>query len=682
MSTIHRAFVGAAVSLLAFLTAADAEASRRRVVQHPAPPFNIAFTEGGYANATSVEQGDPIRFHIATSVSPFRVRIINLAQPNDTIREISNLQSSPQNCSGRFTQGCDWAVTTTLDVPVSWRSGYYAAVFPTAFGDRYIPFIVRENTPGSTSQIVVVASTHTWQAYNAFGGRSLYPSNDPRRATLLSYDRPYDAENGLGRYGAFEKHFVDWMTAENRNFEVITDVDLEDPTILSRYNLVVLPGHSEYWTPSGRANLEQFHRNGGHIAVLNGNTMWWQIRLEDDDRTIAGFKGATYDPALDAGSPLATTHFFSSPVNNPENRLLGTSFRNGGYANRLNDTSNELLPVEQRTPWTVTNADHWIFNGTGLRNGDTFGRETVGLEVDGAVFNCDNFGNIIGVEGSDETPLNYQILATTPASEGWGTLGFLVNEAGGAVFNAATNGWVWGLATNPLVRTITGNVIDRLSSGSRQTYNPVQSTILAQDLFNCPQPVGATGWRSGAIRPNVNSACAYEGPGGLELAGADALAIGRNLAPIGQGHAKVDLRFYIRADDLQQRTQYPMPIVTLEERTDRSQRQVALIEVDATSGKRIRIARRSPNGAFSASPDWVTLSDGWHLVEATWRSPGTITLQVDGGTALTLENPDAGQTVNGVVVEFPKAELTTAGRVCVDAIAVGTEKPPHVPALK
>lgn len=681
MSRLQRAILCTA-AVFATVVATDSEASRRRSVEHQPPPFNIQHTEGGYAGATSVEQGREIRFHIATSVSPFKVRIINLADPATTLREITNLQSRAQNCSGRFVQGCEWTVTTTFDVPSSWRSGYYAAAFPTAFGEKFIPFVVRENDPGSTSSIVVVSPTHTAQAYNDFGGRSLYPVDDPRRATLLTYDRPYAAENGLGRYGAFEKHLVDWMTADNRRFEVITDVDLEDPTILSRYAVVILPGQSEYWTGTARANLEQFHARGGHIAVLGGNTMWWQVRLENQKRTIAAYNGLSYDPALETASPLTATHFFSAPVNNPENRIVGTSFRNGGYANRLNELTNEMKPLEQRTPWTVTRGNHWVFDGTGLDTGETFGRETTGLEVDGVVFNCDTFGKVLGPEGSDEAPLHYEILATTPASDGWGTMGLVVNQAGGAVFNAASTGWVWGLSTSDLVRTITDNVLDRFQTGSRLTYNPVQTTILAQDLFNCPQPVGATGWRSTVIRPTVTSGCAYEGPGGLELSGADALAIGRNLAPIGQAHGKVDLRFYIKADELQQRTAFPMPIVTLEQRTGESARQVALIELDASNGKRIRIARRSANGEFTATPEWLTLSDGWHLIEATWRSPGTITLQVDGGSALSLANPDAGQTVNSLVVEFPKAELTTAGRVCIDAIAAGTEKPQPVPALK
>jgi hypothetical protein len=675
-------FFAVAVSTLLVIPETEA-AGRRRAVSPREPKFNILHTEGGYTDVTSVEQGRSIRLHISSSVNPLTVRIVNLAKPEQTLRSISGLQTSVQNCSGRSRQGCGWNVTTTLDVPRSWDSGYYAAVFPTSFGERYIPFVVRENAPGSTSKIVVVSPTHTWQAYNEFGGHSLYPSADPYRATVLTYDRPYHAENGLGRFEAFEKDFVNWMTSEGRAFEVITDVDLEQPTSLSAYNVVVFPGHSEYWTAAARNNLEAFSASGGHIAILNGNTMWWQIRLSDQNRIITAYKGASDDPLTESGSPLVSTHFFSHPVNDPENKLLGTSFRNGGYVNRLDEETGAMKPIAERLPWTVTDASHWIYNGTGLNDGDTFAKETTGLEVDGVVFNCDTFGKVIGPDGSDEAPLHYEILAIVPASEGWGTLGLLVHPSGGAVFNAATNGWVWGLPTNAAVRRMTANVLERFASGAALEYRPIERTVLAQDLFNCSQPIPATGWESQSLqtRPQVNASCAYEGPGGLELSGEGVRAIARDIAPRGgESRNEAHLRFYIKADELQQRTTFPMSIVGLEQRIGNTTRRAAFVEVDASSGKRIRVARRSTAGAFSASP-WVPLSDGWHLVQVSWRSPGTMTLQVDGGSAVSLEIADADQRVNRVVLAWPIPELTTAGRVCIDAFGVGATTLGSVPQL-
>lgn len=661
-----------ALVTLALAGSADARA-KRRTISHPEPAFNAAHTEGGYADQTSVRQGTPIRLHIATSVSPFTLKIVNLADPGRVIAT-RHLTSVARNCSGRSGQGCDWPVTTIIDVPQSWTTGYYAASFPTSFGERNIIFVVRESNPGSHSRTVVISPTHSYQAYNDYGGKSFYPDAWPERAFEVSFDRPYAEHAGLGQYTQWEKHFTDWMTRENRRFEVITDSDMEDPTILSRYDLVVLVGHSEYWTSAARARLEQFSNAGGHIAVLGGNTMWWQVRLEENGRMLIGYKAGAdkYDPAIQNNATLVTTNFFSHPVNQPENRILGTSFRNGGYANRTDDlTVFEMKPLEQRVPFRVTNASHWVFQGTGLRTGASFGREVTGLEVDGVVFNCDLQGDVAGPDGSDEAPLNYHVLATVPSSFGWGTMGLYVNAAGGAVFNAATQGWVGGLDADETIQRITANVLTRLGTGARQMYDPVQTDVVAQDTFNCPQTlIAQPGWRGDMGRGTVTQACAYEGPGGLELSGPQEIALSRSIAPAGVGRDQVKLRFRLNADAAAQRTVNPMPVVTLRSRAGNAVRQVAMVEIDAsTATKRIRIARRDPAGHFAAAGNWIELTPGWHLVEATWRSPGVLELTVDGGAKLTLDNPFGGQRANEMVLELSKPELTDQGRVCVDAIA-------------
>ncbi|HEU4522100.1 MAG TPA: N,N-dimethylformamidase beta subunit family domain-containing protein, partial [Thermoanaerobaculia bacterium] len=492
--------------------------------------------------------------------------------------------------------------------------------------------------------------------------------------------RPYEQADGLGRFESWERRFVDWMRDTNRAFEVVTDQDLHDPTLLANYNVVVLVGHSAYWTAAARQNLETFSNNGGHVAILGGNTMWFRVAHEDNGRTLVGENDAQAEIGSEP-SGIVTANWYRHPVNQPENRLVATSFRHGGVANRSSNLQKyEMVPIEQRSPWTVTDASHWVFSGTGLTRGTTFGRETTGLEVDGVVFNCDISGVPARPDGSDDAPMNYHILAVTPASLGWGTMGYYVNPAGGAVFNAASQGWVWGLEFNETIQRITANVLDRFASGARLPYDPAQTAIVAEDLFNCPPTlIAQPGWRTAGARGAVTPGCAYEGPGGLELSGPNQIGLARSIARAGESRSHVELRFYVKADDLQRRTDVPRPVVTLQHRTPDGVRQVAHVELDVNGNTRqVRLSRRNPDGGFAATTDWVTLPDGWHLIEATWRSPGTMALQVDGGTILTLENPNSGQTANEMVIEFPAAQLTEAGRLCIDAIAAGTEKPGRV----
>ncbi len=130
----------------------------------------------------------------------------------------------------------------------------------------------------------------------------------------------------------------------------------------------------------------------------------------------------------------------------------------------------------------MTDASHWAFEGTGLSDGNVFGRDghIAGYEVDGALFKMVNGKPV--VTGEDGTPTNFQILATTPTyavnspsgvrgvvsnnhnGQGWGTLGIFKPTANsGTVFVAPTIDWAEGLR-DPQVGRITENVINRLKS--------------------------------------------------------------------------------------------------------------------------------------------------------------------------------------------------------------------------
>ena len=124
---------------------------------------------------------------------------------------------------------------------------------------------------------------------------------------------------------------------------------------------------------------------------------------------------------------------------------------------------------------------HWIFDGTGLREGDTFGGDStiVGYECDGCEFKLSE-GKPVPTR-RDGTPDSFQILATAPARwppgefgwlEGWdhgregnACMGLHRRPAGGGtVFAAATTDWVHGLRDgDPVVEQITRNVLNRLS---------------------------------------------------------------------------------------------------------------------------------------------------------------------------------------------------------------------------
>ena len=96
-------------------------------------------------------------------------------------------------------------------------------------------------------------SVTTWQAYNAYGGRSLYvgpgtvrvgESGAPNRSRVVSFDRPYD-QRGWGAPDFMGNEFPLIFLAESLGLDVtyFTDIDLHEvPERLHTSPLSVQPG--------------------------------------------------------------------------------------------------------------------------------------------------------------------------------------------------------------------------------------------------------------------------------------------------------------------------------------------------------------------------------------------------------------------------------------------------------
>jgi len=636
-------------------------------------PETHSFAEGGYADATSVVQGGFITFYISNKINPFTVTVVNLANPDVTMTTLPNLVAPQPDCTGNWANGCGWHATQTLFIPANWPSGYYDARFTTFNGPKHIMFVVKAANPGATSSTLIVQPTNTYQAYNAYGGKSTYPTGSPDRATTVSFDRPYDDQNGLGEFRLWEMPFVNWMSSEGRKFEVATDNDLEDPSFLSHYKLVVFVGHDEYWTAAARQNLEAFSRSGGHVAMFSGNNMWFQARLTG--RTLVEYKDPNIDPVLSSTPSLATTNWYDWPVYNPENSILGLSYRSGGYANKVdNPNVFETKPLDQRIGYTVADPNSWVFQNTNAAKGSTFGAGAAGLEVDGTRYNCSaNDPLNMTVDGSDGTPLNFHILATTPSEYGHGLIGYYTNAAGGTVFNTGTRDWAQVLGTDPVVTQITRNVLDRLGTGQPQAYDPVTTNVKTADTFNCPQPanVPLPGWRGNSGGAKLTSSCAHEGAAGLQMSGVDGVQVARNFAPSNSGVGAIQASAYINADAVTGPMNAPFTLFALQNRQMPSgtNQRVAVVEMNVTpSGKQLRLVQQASDNSVEARSAFVNVPSGWTKVQLSWTSPGTVSLQVADAAPVTLNNGHSNETVSELLVAWPSDPQLSFGTLCVDEI--------------
>ncbi|MEQ4721519.1 N,N-dimethylformamidase beta subunit family domain-containing protein [Nonomuraea sp. B19D2] len=398
-----------------------------------------------YAEATSCAQGEELRFRLLEGGGgPIRVEDV----PSGRVIVEDESPGGPA-----------W----TLKVGDDWPSSLYRAIYH----DTSAYFVVCAAMPASP--ILVSIPFPTWEAYNRPGvpGEGLYQSEQPDRAVKVTFDRP-----GAGpQIEEWELGLLRWLGPAGYPVDYCSALDLHGGLdFLTRYRLLLINGHDEYWSWEMRDTVEEFARRGGNIAIFSGNTCWWQVRFEDDLRTMVCYRDATADPMAATDPGRVTVEWPSDPVNRPENTLTGLSFRNG--AGCWVDSR-----VMSQESYTARFAGHWVFEGTGLADGDTFGRGAIGYETDAA--DLEWVAGVPRVTGRDGTPPSFVVLATADLSHwrrygkgGAATMG--VHRLGaGTIFNAGTINW-GNTLHDPVLATITRNVLDRLS---RRPSAPTWDTI-------------------------------------------------------------------------------------------------------------------------------------------------------------------------------------------------------------
>jgi NHL repeat len=404
----------------------------------------------GYASATSVNHGEAVSVHVRAD-RPRTMRWVLYRMgwyggaEGRRIASGGPVDVGPQPTpppTGTGLIECAWPVTFTIRTDPSWTTGVYVVAMTRADGPQsYVVFVVRADERKAAA--VVQTSVTTWQAYNAWGGKSLYVGP----AQEVSFDRPYAEGNGAGQYFRYEHAFVTWAESRGLDLVYVTNVDVDrDPSILLGQRLFLSVGHDEYWSRPAREALEGAIAAGVSVAFLSGNSVYWQIRLEPAKqggaprRTQVCYKKLVAQDPL-GKTPLATTKWRDPPVNDPENGLLGVMYT----AWLLADAA-----------WVVADGSHWLFEGTGLQSGDGI-PGIVGYETDRTVSN-------------GATPEGTQVVARSPVVDvsgrpDWEEATVRATPAGGFVFAAGTIEWAWGLTNprhaDPRVRRIAENLFRR-----------------------------------------------------------------------------------------------------------------------------------------------------------------------------------------------------------------------------
>ena len=227
------------------------------------------------------------------------------------------------------------------EVPVTATSGVYIGklVRPDTGGASHIVFVVRDDF--STSKLLFQTSDTTWQAYNNYGGNSLYVGSPAGRAYKVSYNRP-----DISRFNQFngslfiaEYPMIRWLERNGYDVSYTTGVDTERRgNLLINHKVFLSVGHDEYWSAGQRANVESARNAGVHLAFLSGNEVFWKTRWEPSIdgsgtayRTLVCYKETHANAKIDPTSTWTGTWRdprFSPPSDGgrPENALTGTLF--------------------------------------------------------------------------------------------------------------------------------------------------------------------------------------------------------------------------------------------------------------------------------------------------------------------------------------------------------------------
>ena len=236
---------------------------------------------------------------------------------------------------------------------------YYAQLGGTDGRIGYAPFVVRPTTLGMTNRVLVVLPTNTWQAYNfqdtnADGYGDTWYAGPPNRTVDLS--RGYIARGVPPRFYRYDLPFLHWLYWSGKSAEFISDSDFDSigsgDDLARAYDLVVFEGHEEYVTTHEYDVVQRYRDLGGNLMFLSANNFFWKVdKLGQVLHKVAQWR--------DAGRPEAS--------------LIGVQYRANDDGRRQG-----LYNVQSAA------ATPWLWEGTGLTDGATFGQFVggYGIEID------------------------------------------------------------------------------------------------------------------------------------------------------------------------------------------------------------------------------------------------------------------------------------------------------------
>lgn len=430
----------------------------------------------GYLDTTSARHGDEVTLRVSCNADSWHAEAYRMGwYGGDLGRLVWASETFPmpwqfvvsRDKTTKMTRA-QWEPSLSIRITDEWPPGsYLIKLVSSAGGAHYVPLTIRDDS--AVGSLVLVSAVTTWQAYNPWGGCSLYKCYDgPGRSKVVSFDRPYAATYNWGSadFLTHELPLIALIEELGIDTAYVTSIDLhtsadseEDDPVLRGRSALLSTGHDEYYSTAMRSTLERARDRGLNLAFFGANAVYRHVRLEPNEegralRQMPNYRLAGDDPLTEDDPKQSTVQWRNKPLLRPESALIGVQYFAAGI----------------KTSLRVVTPDNWVFDGVEVRRGSRF-KKLVAIEADG-----------LGL--AEHEPEGLEVLATSPVRFDRGTydhaMTYYSAPSGAGVFASGTIAWILALdeaawkdpRTTTFVRGVTANVLRAFAAGPAGAAHP------------------------------------------------------------------------------------------------------------------------------------------------------------------------------------------------------------------
>ena len=325
----------------------------------------------GYTDRMFYFQNDTIKFYFKSKSTQNNIYIDRIISPYTYDRVYQNsfgkIEQKINTNQSEF--GCNWEESLSFIIGSSFKDGYYLVILEDDLNNEFkFPIIINDNN--KNSKIALLSPISTWNAYNPWGGKSLYKNIiDSSSVYFVSTQRP----NTLlleGKHNMqVEANIFNWFE-DNYDINIYPDNILDyHPNILSDASIIILSYHCEYISSKTYNKLISLVKSSGKSMIsIGANQIYWKTKWDSDFKTMECRKDLTFFKDTYSLGGMWKHNFKN------ESKFLGVRYSNPGYGTYA--------------PYKITNLNHWLLDNIQIGPDSLFGKKGLdslglsGLETD------------------------------------------------------------------------------------------------------------------------------------------------------------------------------------------------------------------------------------------------------------------------------------------------------------